>query len=394
MPLVRSYTVPDSRTKLHANMPARPSPLVFLSLALAFAAPSWAQDAPADGAPTPQAPQAPVAEPIFVQLRYPQDRDTKIAMVDGSPLTLQQLVMHIDERHYPGFLVLMSGEDGNGTADGRRILESDLVAPWVRQFADVTALAAEARARAKGPLDQAKIDEAHSAALKRSFEEFLKAYTQDLEQRGLPTELSQKRVDRLLTDFQMRNGLSCELQGWLDFLQPEEDWSNARLNTFFQDNPRYFGGGVTIRHILVQNRDPGTGILLKEGPRIAAAARLSEIQKRLLPDGSNFAEIARQFSEDTRTAVDGGKLENIERFDQRMPTVLCRCAWQLADGETSDVVESQYGWHIVHRIEHVQRMYMLFTDATLPMVKSLFQRELQENLLFAVRRKHEIELKL
>jgi hypothetical protein len=358
-----------------------------------------AQDDAPQTAPaaTPQeAAQAPAPQPAprFVQLRYPQDKETVIAIADGSPIWLSHLVEHIDARHYPGFERLMAGEDGNGSADGRRILASDLIAPWVRQFADIKALEAEARSRSRGPVDQEKIEACLSAALKKSFEEYLKAYTDDLAQRGLPTELSQKRVDRLLTDFQFRFGLSCELQGWLDYLQPEEDWSNARLNDFFQNNPRYFGGGVTVQHILVQNRDPGTGILLQEQHRIAAAARLSEVQKRVLPDGSNFSELAQQFSDDTRSAKDGGKLENVERFDQRMPTVLCRAAWKMKDGEISGVVESQYGWHIVRRVEHVQRMFMLFSDATIPMVKQLLQRELQEDLLFSARKSRAVELKL
>ena len=364
----------------------------FAVATLAVLAPICAQqDGAGAKAAEPAAPQQPPA-PRFVQLRYPQDKETVIAIVDGSPIWLEHLVAHIDERHYPGFARLMAGEDGNGSADGRRILQSDLIAPWVRQFADIKALEAEARSR--GPIDQEKVDAALSAALKKSFEEYLQAYTEDLAQRNLPTELSQKRIDNLLTDFQFRFGLSCELQGWIDHLQPVEDWSNAKLNDFFQGHPRYFGGGVTIQHILVQNRDPGTGILLQEKERIAAAARLSEIQKRIAPDGSNFADVARQFSDDTRSAKDGGKLENIERFDQRMPTVMCRAAWSLKDGEVSGVVESQYGWHIVRRIEHVQRMFMLFTDATVPIAKQMLQRELQEELLFAARKKRMVELKL
>ena len=379
-------------------MPARTAPaLVFAIATLAFAAPhARAQgDAATSSAPATQESQqqpTPSPAPRFVQLRYPQDKETVIAIADGTPIWLQQLIEHIDARHYPGFLKLMAGENGDGSPDGRRILESDLIAPWVRQFADIKALEAEARAR--GAIDQEKVEASLSAALKKSFEEYLKAYTEDLQQRGLPTELSQKRVDRLLTDFQFRFGLSCELQGWLDYLQPEEDWSNARLNDFFQNNPRYFGGGVTIQHILVQNRDPGTGILLQEKERIAAAARLSEAQKRLLKDGSNFGEIAKLLSDDTRSAKDGGKFENVERFDQRMPTVICRAGWQLKDGEISGVVESQYGWHIVRRVEHVQRMFMLFSDATIPMVKQLLQRELQEDLLFSARKSRAVELKL
>ncbi len=368
----------------------------FVVATLAFFSPIGAQeDQPAAkraeevAEPTVQQ-QAPA--PRFVQILYPQDKETVVALVDGSPIWLEHVVAHLDERHYPGFARLMAGEEGSGSPDGRRILQSDLIAPWVRHYADVKALEAEARAR--GPINQELLDAALSAALKKSFEDYLQAYTEDLTQRNLPTELSQKRVDSLLTDFQMRFGLSCELQGWIDYLQPIENWSNARLNDFFQSKPRYFGGGVTIQHILVQNRDPGTGILLLEKERIAAATRLSEIQKRIAPDGSNFEEIARQFSEDTRTAKVGGLLENVERFDQRLPTVLCRVAWSLTDGEISGVVESQYGWHIVRRIEHVQRMFMLFTDATVPLVQRMLQRELQEDLLFAARKKRAVELKL
>ena len=356
-----------------------------LLAALVASLPLAAQDPPPASRP-------PQPEKRFIQLRYPRDRETPIAMVDGSPLWLEALVQHIDERHYPGCARLMAGEDGQGSADGRRILESDLIAPWVRQFADLTAMANEAKAR--GDIDRERLDAAHAAALKSAFEEFLKAYVNDLASRGLPTELTQRRIDSLLTDFQMRHGLSCELQGWLDYLQPEEDWSSAVLNNFFQDHPRYFGGGVTVQHILVQNRDPGTGILLKEPYRIAAAARLSEIERRLLPDGSNFAEIARMYSEDSRTAADGGKLENVERFDQRLPTALCRKAWELTDGAQSGVFESQYGWHIMRRIEHVQRMFMLFTDATEPMVRGMLRRQLQEDLLFDVRARHRVELEL
>jgi len=267
-----------------------------------------------------------------------------------------------------------------------------MIAPWVRQFADVRALEAEARSR--GPIEKEKLEAAQSAALKASFEEFLKAYTMSLEKQGLPTELTQKRINRLLTDFQFRHGLSCELQGWLDYLQPEEDWSTAKLNEFFQDHPRYFGGGVTIRHVLVQNRDPGTGILLQEAHRIAAAARLAEVQKRLRPDGSNFEEVCKQFSEDSVSSEDGGKLENVERFDLRMPTAICRAAWELKDGQISGVIESQYGWHVVQRLEHVQRMFMYFSDATIPMVKSMLKRELQEDLLFQARKKQGVELRL
>src|SRR5262245_30459393 len=144
-----------------------------------------AQDA---SAPQPIA----AAAPRFITLHYPADKDYAVALVDGLPLTLEELVKHIDARHYPGFHQLMAGADGKGTAEGNRFLTSDLIAPWVREFADIKALEAEARAR--GEIDQAKVDERLSAALKKAFEHYLADYVEGLRQDGHPTELTQKRV--------------------------------------------------------------------------------------------------------------------------------------------------------------------------------------------------------
>src|SRR5690606_31080650 len=162
------------------------------------------------------------------------------------------------------------------------------------------------------------------------------------------------RVDSLLADFQLRRGLSSELQGMLDHLEPGE-FTRTQLQEFFQANARVFGGRVTIAHILIQHRDAGTGILLAGEAYARATARLADVRARLRPDGANFEEVARGYSDDTRTAKEGGLLNGLARFDDRMPAALCREAWRLRDGEVSDVVETQYGWHLVKRIEFTQQ---------------------------------------
>ena len=325
----------------------------------------------------------------FKELRFPRDQDYVVATVDAEPITLGDLVRHIDERHYPGFAAFLAGPEGNGSAGGARLLQSDLIAPWVRNLADIRALSAEA-----GPLDDAETAELEgslAAALKEAFESYLASYVEDLRQRGLPTNLSQTRINRLLADFQMRRGTATEMQGWLDYLRPLRDWPRQELRDFFQDNARVFGGGVTLAHILVQHRDAGTGILLDARTRAGAKARLMEIQSRLR-DGADFAETARLFSEDSKTAPTGGVFRNVQRFDYRLPPGICRVAWRMRDGEISDVVETRYGWHILKRVEHVQRRFMLFTDAAMDSVRLSKQRLEQENLLFAVREKHDVRL--
>ena len=357
-----------------------------------FAAPCLAQDPTPDPAGKPAAPNTPPAVTInHPTLRYPRDKAYVVATVDDKPITLGDLVEHIDERHYPGFEKFLAGPEGKGSPDGNRILQSDLIAPWVRNFADVKALEAEA-----GPLDRAdkaELDACIGAALKVGFESFLENYVADLQMKGRPTNLSEARLNRLLSDFQMRQGMTFEMQGWLDYLRPVQNWTRQELSDFFQNNARIFGGGVNLAHILIYHRDPGTGILLNKSQRAGAKARLLEIQNRL-KNGADFDESVRLFSEDSATAPTGGVFKNVERFDFRLPPAICRKVWHMQDGEVSDVIETPYGWHIVKRLEHVQGRFMLFTDAALPSIRLSKQRMNQENLLFEARKKHKVELNL
>lgn len=374
----------------------RPPTHAVLSALLAGALAAQRPAPSVESAPTP----APIAEKHFVQLRYPRDKEAIVAMVGGMPIHLEDVVERIDSRHYPGFRDLLAGPEGKGSPDGARILSSDLIAPWVRQLADIRALRATAERRAKEggeEIDEAKLEALMSSALKAGFENYLASYTADLQRRNIDARMDQNRVNLLLADYQMRHGLSSELQGWLDYLEPARDWSKEEVTEFYRRHTRIFGGGVTTAHILVQNRDAGTGIMLDAEGLARANARLVEIRSRLQRDGSNFEEIARLFSEDTRTAPDGGVLEGVERFDYRLPAAICRTAWQLKDGEVSGIVETQYGWHFVKRVAHEQyRLMTLATDNEIfqSTVRNAMVRMLQEDLLFGAREQMGVELKL
>ena len=344
--------------------------------------------------PSPTAPPAAATQeakppalqaPHFLVRRYPQDRDVPIAVVGDHPLTLGDLVDHLEERHHPGFREAVATQPGI-----QRMLQSDLIAPWVRQFADIKALEFATKDRT---IDQEKLRAAQSEQLKKSFQGYLDNYVAGRKAEGRPTELKQDQVNLLLADYQLRYGLAAEMQGWLNYLEPEQ-YTRAQLFEFFNANARAFGGQVRFAHILVQHRDSGTGILLGDEGVGRASARLADIKARLLPDGSNFDEVARLCSEDTRTAKDGGVVGYARRFDDRLPAVLCRAAWHLDDGEVSDVVESQYGWHIVKRLEFQQHIFVLFTDDAIPSIRQVTQRSRQEEWLFKARAHAKLKLLL
>jgi parvulin-like peptidyl-prolyl isomerase len=143
----------------------------------------------------------------------------------------------------------------------------------------------------------------------------------------------------------------------------------------------------------VQHRDAGTGILLDDAGIGRANARLADIKARLRPDGSNFEEVALR-SDDQRTAKDGGRLGGLHRYDDRMPATLCRAAWSLRDGEVSEPIESQYGWHILKRLEFNQNVLILFTDDAIPTIRKVMRRAMQEERLFAARKQTGLRLML
>jgi hypothetical protein len=89
---------------------------------------------------------------------------------------------------------------------------------------------------------------------------------------------------------------------------------------------------VHARHILVGNRDLANTLLSK------------------IANGSDFAELALTFSQDYSTRESGGDLGWFPRGVLTIPEVE-EAAFSLQAGQTSQVVESRMGYHIVQTLE-------------------------------------------
>jgi peptidyl-prolyl cis-trans isomerase SurA len=98
---------------------------------------------------------------------------------------------------------------------------------------------------------------------------------------------------------------------------------------------------VEISHILVEVR-PG------EEARQAALRRMEEVKRRLAA-GEDFAEVARQMSDDPGSAQRGGDLGFMQRGD--FVREFEEVAFSLEPGKRSDVVETQYGFHLIELLE-------------------------------------------
>ena len=120
--------------------------------------------------------------------------------------------------------------------------------------------------------------------------------------------------------------------------------SRREVETFYntyRDSLPQLKESVVISHIL-------KNVTASPEAQNEAYEKISEIKKRI-DNGENFEELARKYSEDPASAKKGGDLGMISRGD--FVTEFETAAFALNDGDISDIVQSQFGYHIIQMIE-------------------------------------------
>lgn len=120
---------------------------------------------------------------------------------------------------------------------------------------------------------------------------------------------------------------------------------DADLQRLYTQNQNQFRTPerVKVRHILLKTTEKPAA----EEPKIKALA--GELLKQIR-GGADFAELAKKNSEDTASAVKGGDLDWVAR-GQTVPEFE-QMAFTLKPGQTSDLVKTQYGYHIIQVQQH------------------------------------------
>jgi len=109
----------------------------------------------------------------------------------------------------------------------------------------------------------------------------------------------------------------------------------------FQDSLPKLQETVDISHILMQIK-PG------EESQKEALNKIQMVQK-WLAEGEDFSELAGKYSEDPASASRGGDLGYTKRGD--FVKEFEEVAFELAEGQISDIVQTQFGFHIIKLVE-------------------------------------------
>ena len=133
------------------------------------------------------------------------------------------------------------------------------------------------------------------------------------------------------------------------------DLNEADLQTYYKENSARFASGQEERrasHILINA--PRS---MSAGDREAARAKAQAIADQVKQDTASFAEVAKAQSQDTGSAASGGDLGFFGRG--AMVPEFEQVAFTLDKGQVSDVVESEFGFHVIQ-----------LTDVKLPQIPS------------------------
>jgi len=122
--------------------------------------------------------------------------------------------------------------------------------------------------------------------------------------------------------------------------------SDSDIKTYYDQNASRMAGTETRRasHILIT-----AGKDMPAAERKKAKARAEELLAQVKKAPNSFAEIAKQNSQDAGSAVKGGDLDFFARGAMVKPFE--DAAFAMKVGDISDIVESDFGYHIIKLTE-------------------------------------------
>jgi parvulin-like peptidyl-prolyl isomerase len=215
----------------------------------------------------------------------------------------------------------------------------------------------------------------------------------EVEQRVAELQTALKSQNRSLNDFlsdtgQTENHLRLDVLKklqWDDLVRAQ--MTDENLERYFAAN-RDFYAGVTVRasHILV--RVPATA-----GPQEIENARtmLTDLRQKVIVGQLDFAEAARKYSQCT-SAAQGGDIGYFPRkwaVDER----IARTAFGMKVGEVSEVVQSDYGLHLVKVTDRKAGQPCEYNKMK-EEVRENFAMELWQTMLAQQRKSARIEIRL
>ncbi len=191
---------------------------------------------------------------------------------------------------------------------------------------------------------------------------------------GMSWDDFQKQVrDNLL----MIDYVRAKDRGALDNVKPVKD---ADIQDFYESHKRDFfvDDMVILRHIFIDTRQ-----LVSKEDKDKARKRAEDILKELKA-GASFGDLVMKYSEDTLSKYKGGDIGPFVRSDPQRLQIFGKDfmdeIFKLKQGETSGVIASNLGYHIVQVVTRMDARLLTLDDKVPPQFQTTLREFIRGNL--------------
>ncbi|MDR0139490.1 peptidylprolyl isomerase [Metabacillus idriensis] len=142
-------------------------------------------------------------------------------------------------------------------------------------------------------------------------------------------------------------------------LEPEIKISEDEMKTYFDENKESFAEPEQVKasHILVED-----------------AAKAKEVKEKL-DGGADFTELAKEYSTDKSNSEKGGDLGYFAKGE--MVAEFEEVAFAMKEGEISDPVKTEFGYHIIKFADKKAAADAVFEDKKEEIKETLFDQKMQ-----------------
>ena len=243
---------------------------------------------------------------------------------------------------------------------------------------------------------QAKGSGVSPETVEKELEEFKKSY-------GSEEEFQQALKLRGIDEGELKKGIEVDLiaKNLLDDrVKGKVEITDTQVKKFYEDKKESFKRpeAFRARHIFVAyvpfevvQSTPPEEMKEKAGEyRAVAKKKIDEVYEKI-KSGGDFEALAKEYSEDKGSADKGGDLDFMYKgvFDPMFDKTVA----DLKVGETSGIVETEFGYHIIQLMETKPSEYAPFKDVEQSIQKHLFMTEAQKlvgRYIEALRKKADI----
>ncbi len=154
--------------------------------------------------------------------------------------------------------------------------------------------------------------------------------------------------------------------------------SDEQAKAYYEENKEVFKDPEMVKaaHILIMTADPRARQALPQEEKLKKRSLANRLQERA-KSGENFDKLVEEFSDDTASAPNKG-VYTFKR-GQMVPTFES-AAFSMKAGQISDVVETQYGYHIIKVLEQIPAKQVPYEDVETQIIANLEYNEFEKLL--------------